>query len=276
MICGNCCSASSYYQFAYLGSSQMNQVEYLSVSNCSYTTSGYSSIDLDYGNQKCDNTNCSMNYANQISGLQINSPSQFTSSHCTFSNNEVSNYICLYFFSDSGTLTMSYANIIHNKSPNTGVVFANGAGSRKMIYCIFHNNQNNLFCLNAGSLEVSHSFIEHSLIFSVNTVVSTSTNNSFTITNTYQLQYFNSLHCNADKPYIEATPIQTNNDFPIRSIDETSKMTNQRTVDQTIRESPKETIPRTYDEITCTNQMFNKIEICMTFSFFFFYLSYIY
>jgi len=88
-----------------------------------------------------------MNNAEMISGIGIYSPSSFTSSHCTFSNNKVSTYICIMFYSNSGTISMSYANIVHNNSPSQyGVVFTWGAGSRKMMMnCIFKNNQNRLF-----------------------------------------------------------------------------------------------------------------------------------
>ena len=186
MICANSCSASEKH-FAYLSASQVNQVEYLSVSNCSHTTSGYYSIRLQSGNQKVDNTNSSMNNAIQVSGIGISSPSSFTSSHCTFSNNKVSFSKYIFFYSTSGTISMSYANIVHNNSPIIyGVVYVQGAGSRKMMYCIFKNNQNTLFCVWEGSLEVSHSFIEHSGSFSTRTAVPTS-NNSFTNTITYQL-----------------------------------------------------------------------------------------
>ena len=65
MICANSCSCGVSFvgHFAYLSASQVNQVEYLSVSNCSHTTSGYYSIRLDNGNQRVDNTNSSMNNA---------------------------------------------------------------------------------------------------------------------------------------------------------------------------------------------------------------------
>jgi len=209
MICANSCScgASSYNHFANLVASQVNQVEYLSVSNCSHTTSGFESIRLSSGNQRVDNTNSSLNNAIAYSGIDIYSPSSFTSSHCTFSNNKVSQSICIYFYSTSGS--MSYANIVHNNSPSGyGVVCVNGAVSRKMMYCIFKNNQNTLFCVLEGSLEVSHSFIDHSASsFSRSTVVSTSNNNSFTNTITYQLQFFNSFHCSTDSP--ERTPDQS-------------------------------------------------------------------
>ena len=57
---------------------------------------------------------------------------------------------------------MSYANIVHSNSPSQyGVVYVHGAVSKKIMYCIFKNNQNYLFYVNGGSLEVSHSFIDH-------------------------------------------------------------------------------------------------------------------
>jgi len=224
MICANSCSASSWCHFAYLIDSQVNQVMYLSVSNCSHSTSGWYSIRLLNGFQRVDNTNSSMNNAEYGSGIRISSPSSFTSSHCTFSNNKVSHSICIWFYSSSGTISMSYANIVHHNSPSQyGVVLVEGGGSRMMMYCIFKNNQNTLFCLYQGSLEVSHSFIDHSASFSTSTAVSTSNNNSFTNTITYQLQFFNDLHCNADIPLI------------------------QRSLEETLRETQRETVGRTYN-----------------------------
>ena len=216
MICVNRCLASSWYHFAWIKASQANHVEYLSITNCSHTTSGYYPIGFDNGNQRVDNTNISMNNAYQGSGIHIFSPSLFTSSHCTFSNNKVIQSICILLHSISGIISMSHANIVHNNSPaDNGVVHVYGVGTRQMKYCIFQNNQNYLFCVYSGSLEVSHSFIDHSGPFSRSRAVST-TNNSLTKRITYQMQFFNSLHCNADIPII-------------------------------MRETAKETIARTYD-----------------------------
>jgi len=209
MICANSCSASSWYHFAYLRTSQVNQVEFLSVSNCSHITSGLYPFYLSSGDQSVDNTNSSMNHAERVSGIVIYSPSTFKSSHCTFTNNKVSVWICIGFYSESGTISMSYANIVHNNSPSSrGVVYVNGAFP-KIMYCTFKNNQNTLFCVWEGSLEVSHSFIDHSGSFSTSIAVSTSNNNSFTNTITYQLQFFNSIHCNADIPLIEQNQMIT-------------------------------------------------------------------
>ena len=220
MICANRCSCGADYSghFAYLIAFQVNQVEYLSVSNCSHTTSGYNSIRLDSGNQRVDNTNCSLNNAEYGSGILIYYPSSSISSHCTFSNNKVTNSRCIFFYSDTGSISMSYANIVHNNSPfQYGVVLVEGVALKNMIYCIFQNNQNYLFCVFDGSLEVSHSFISHSASFSTSTSVSKSNNNSFTIRNTYQLQFFNSIHCNADIPLIELKQMITFDQTYIKS-----------------------------------------------------------
>jgi len=305
MICANRCSAS-WYHFAYLSASQVNQVEYLSVSKCSHTTSGYYPIYLYTGYQRVDNTNSSMNNAYMGSGIGIWSPSTFTSSHCTFSNNKVSDSVCIFIWSDPGTISMSYANIVHNNSPKDGIVSVFKGGPIKMMYCIFQNNQNYLFYLETGSLEVSHSFIDHSSSsFSSENAVSTLNNNSLTNRITYQIQFFNSHHCNADIPLPQRTsdqtpspksileetpmitlersllntpnesPYSTPEESPMRSFEETIRSTNEetfiktymRTIDQTIRETPKETIPRTYAELICSNQMVNKREIGVIFSF---------
>jgi len=109
-ICANSCSASVYH-FSYLVSSLYNQIEYLSVSNCSYTTSGHHSICQDKGNQIVDHTNSSMNKAFQCAGILNWPPSSFISSYCTFSNNIVSHSVCIYYFSNSGEI--SYSNFLY-------------------------------------------------------------------------------------------------------------------------------------------------------------------
>jgi len=216
MICANSCSCGDSYSghFAYLYASQNNLVQYLSISNCSHSTSGYYSIFIQIGSQRVDNTNSSMNNARQSSGICICGPSLFISSHCTFSNNNVSLCTCVQFFHCSGT--MSYSNIVHNNSPNTGVIFVNGDGTRYMMYCIFKENHNYLFCVNQGSLAVFHSFIDHSSTSFFTSRAVITTNNSLTIRITNNIQFFNSRHCNADNPLpqrtLEKTIIRTKNE----------------------------------------------------------------
>jgi len=116
---------------------------------------------------------------------------------------------------------MSCANIVHNNSPSGGgVIFANGAGSKKMMHCIFMNNQNKLFYVNSGSsLEVSHSFIDHPS-GSLSGGVAVSMINQSIAANTYQMQHFNSYHCNADIPLI--TPLESPFETPIQTLNPTN------------------------------------------------------
>jgi len=208
MICAyKCYCGTNYYRnFAHFQASQVNQVDFLSLSYCSYTNLGYGSFWLYTGNQRVDNTNCSMNKAKRGSGMIITTPSSLTSIYCTFSNNIVSDYTCIEFYTKSGTI--SYANIVHNNSPSRGVVEVANTGSYKMYNCIFDNNQNTLFYVGSGSLEVSHSIISHSGAFSAATSVSTGNNNSLTKRQTYQIQFFYSYHCHADNPLL--TSMSTN------------------------------------------------------------------
>jgi len=263
MICANSCLASSYYHFSHLKASFVNHLEYLSLSNCSHSSCWYS-VDLDSGNQKVENTNSSMNNALWASGIAFQYTSSSMCSFCTFSNNEVSYGICIYLYSTSGTISISYANIVENNSPSLGVVFVDGGGSRKMMNCIFQNNQNYLLCVATGSLEVSHSFIGHSIFsFSFSKSVSCSQNNSFSYQKTYQIQFFKSIFCNAQFPVPVPSPVstvlaiqtpnKTHDDTPMRSFEitivktniETLRMTFERTVNSTIIETPINTHDQT-------------------------------
>ena len=209
MICANECSAFNGF-FASILSSQENLVEYLSASKCSQVTTGRALLSLFSGNQRVGNTNSSMNSASMYSGIYIYGPSSFTSSYCTFSNNYVSSGCCIFFYSTSGTISMIFSNIVHNKSPNNEIVSAGGAGSKNMMYCIFHSNEYYLFNVWEGSLEVSHSFIDHpSSSFSVSTAVSTA-NNSLISKPTYDFQFYKSHYCHADNPITFTTDAKCN------------------------------------------------------------------
>ena len=208
MICANRCSASSHYHYAYIQASKENQIEFLSLSLCSHETSGYMSIFLSLGLQRLDNTNYSLNKAYMSSSIRISSQTLFTSSYCTFMNNIVSYGICFFF--SPNIVTMSYANIIDNNSPsNFGVVYVNGGPIHNMEFCVFKNNQNTLFFLESGSLEVSHSFISHTNGIINQAPVSTSKNNTFIQKQTYVIQFYDSHYCKAEIPISIQKPINT-------------------------------------------------------------------
>jgi len=221
MICANGCCAVSKCHFAHLKTSQMNKVEYLSISCCSHSTVGSYPLRLYKGNHKVDNTNSSMNNAYECSGIYFDTPITFTSTYCTFSNNIASNSICIKFYSNSGTV--SSANIVHNNSPSFGVIYVY-TGTPKIKYCIIQDNRNKLFHVQSGSFEVSNSMISHS------GMSSTGINNSITITKTYHLPFFNSHYCNTDFNLVKQTPFNTVDLSPTRSFDETQRMKYENTI----------------------------------------------
>ena len=152
-----------------------------------------------------------MNNANQNSGVGIFSPSAYTSTQRTFSNNKVSHSICLYFYSDSNAALMLYSNIVHNNSPlGNSIVFIKGAGPKKIMKCIFKDNHSFLFCVCECAIEVFNSFIDLSSVsFSSRTEVTTGTNNSFINRITYPIHFFNTLHCNTDISQTEQKQLNT-------------------------------------------------------------------
>jgi len=153
----------------------------------------------------------------------------------------------------------------HNNSPSSGVIYAGDAGIKSFYYCLFQNNANYLFNMVSGSIWVYHSVA----LFSTGKMVSTITNNAFTKSSTYQIQYFDSLHCNADEPLPERT------NYPIRLLEETIRKTNEKTMrmtleksyDPTIKETPQETPYRSHHEIIRLNQIGNRREINLILSF---------
>ena len=195
-ICASKCFALAYQHFAYLYSSQINQIELLSLALCSNSTAGYRSISILSGKQRVDYSNFSRNNAIKHSTIAFDHPDSLSSSFCTFSNNNVSENICIYFFICSGSL--SFSNIVNNNSPSNYGIMCSKQGSPKIQYCIFSQNENTLFCIFSGSLEVSHSYIFHHSDFSTSMAVLTSNNNTFSYKQTYQIQFFKSHYCNAD------------------------------------------------------------------------------
>jgi len=291
MVCAYRCESKNTHHFALLQASNANQVEFLSVSCCSYNIMGYYSTRIDSGEQNVDSTNYSSNNAIQVSALDFRKSSSFNSSFCTFINNKVSISISLYFNTLIGTITT--AIILHNDSPSSHGICSLYDATLKMKYCIYDMNQNTLFSVWSGSLEVSHSFISHSTKFSISKAVVTSDNNSiltqtpYYLWRTYQIQYYNSYYCNADDPitppnqYITTNEelITTFKETPNESLDispyNTLKPTVEFTYGGTNYPTLTETIPRTYEKCICSNNSEQWKEIRVIFSFFYMNLQYI-
>jgi len=196
MICANeCYTGTSSYHFAFSRASPANTMNYVSVSSCSIESKGYTPVMLQIGNQQLNNCNFSMNSAGMYSGLNIQSPNSFKSTHCSFSNHNASDSVCINLYQYEGTI--SFANIVNNNSPNfPSVIYVSGSGSYYLQYCIFYSNKNRLFYTSTGALlEVSHSFISHEGI------TSSTSNNSLTSSQSYQHHFFSSFYCLIDTPH---------------------------------------------------------------------------
>ena len=152
MVCACNCSAICEH-FCFVCAPQ-NYVDYVSFAFCSPKDFGEFPIQLYQGVQRARQINSSLNNAYIISGLYIACPQSFTCSYCLLSNNSAADNTCLGFAYQSGI--MSFSNIINNKCPSHGIVRVEMGGSYQMQYCVFYSNQNTLFCVYSGSLEISH------------------------------------------------------------------------------------------------------------------------
>jgi len=204
MTCANRCSAQ-YQHFANLVALDVNEVEYLSVTLCSYTTSGYIPYRLCTANKSVTNTNNSMNCANQVSGMSFEYTS-FTSIYNNYAYNNASDGICLKFDSCQGK--EMFSNFIQNNSPSFGVVYVTNSASCRIENCVFAMNYKTLFNIGYGSLRVYHSFINHSWTMSVLTTVITF-NNTFTMGETLQFTLYGSYFCYAELSLPKNTPFNT-------------------------------------------------------------------
>jgi len=200
-------SSAPIYQFAYISTSDNNNVDYLSNSLCN-SLDGDQSFIMYRGNQRIENNNFSLNNGLKVSGIIIHTPVTCASKFCTISKNNASERICMLLYHNSGTI--SYSNIIHNNSPvSYGVLTTWNDGSTQLTYCILINNEDTLFYVQTGMVELLHCCIFHQGNFSSSNQVTTSNNNTFTKQNTYIIQFFSSHHCLTD------TPEQTRNENPI-------------------------------------------------------------
>jgi len=212
MICAHRCNGIQYYHFGYLKATGNNLVEYHSMSSCSNNSIGMMSLCTDYGDQSLCNMNSSYNKGSHYSGIYMGNPSSLSGIHCTFYFNQPSGHSCITFIAYSGTL--SFCNVVSNISPNGfGIVFVR-SGAYYLKYCIFNNNSNTLFHVDANTLSVSDSFINHTGTKFIG-AVTYSQNNTYIGLSTYQQKFFKSFYCYADQPKNEI--FQSS---PYRSYDE--------------------------------------------------------
>jgi len=246
-ICANSCYTLLYGHFGILFSHLENEIFFLSVSNCSYSKSGFFPVSFYDGFQKLFESNFSNNYAYSTSGIVIGNPQSLESGGCSFYNNSSLNDVCICFSRKSGTLSNS--NIVKNNSPNTkGVIFVEENGDYIINNCIFKANDNSLMFVEKGFLTLSNCFISHHESITGNTAI-TITNCSETATSTYFQQFFQSFFCIVENPYVDPTPFRTENVSPDMTLKETADITFENTLEMTHKctydLTPLETIDET-------------------------------
>ena len=157
-ICALVCKANSHYQFAYLRTTSNQILDLNTINNCS-NLNGYQTLHLENGNQNLSKSNISNNNNIWISGIWYLNPKSFFCNYCTFYNNTVRDYICIYLYGYSGTISKS--NIILNNSPTNGVVSVYNSGNYILDECIFDQNQNILLNVITGTLKLNNCYINH-------------------------------------------------------------------------------------------------------------------
>jgi len=195
-ICAFQCSALNNYHFGEIKSDSTNQLVFVSITSCSSSTKGFETIRFSWGDQIISDSNFSMNSAKKTAAFNSNTQDSAQASHCTFSNNNVSDDSCIVIGAVKNW-NFSLCNIVHCNGPSNGVVTI--TGKVYIANSIFSNNHDNLFYVHQFcSLEIADCYINHIGNISSGNVIMTK-NNSFTNCNTYQFEMFDSFYCHADK-----------------------------------------------------------------------------
>jgi len=203
-VCAHCSTAAKSYHFAFISASQINRIEFLSISLCANSTHGSQSFSLYYGSQKLLNSNSSMNNAVDISGCCVMIPTDFKGIFCTFSNNNVSSHSILSLSRNTGVL--SFINIVENSCPSLGVVYQ-FSGYYTLESCVMTGNNKILCYVHSGQMTLKSCAISHSHVTTLGAVTINDTLIPFI--ETYVIQFFHSRYCNADNTINILTPQET-------------------------------------------------------------------
>lgn len=176
-----------------------NFLEFVSISMSTFETSyGTSSVSIENGVQNIKNTNSSVNMGEGISSFNI------IGQNTLFFLNTISNNRpygptggCLW----PKDISISLLNIVNNTSPGMNGIITSYSHEVKIDSCVFHSNMNTLFCSSSTKYIISNCHIAHSgqLKTGVGTF-STSNNNSFTYSNSFLINHFQTFMCLADAP----------------------------------------------------------------------------
>jgi len=214
-VCGFQCystsSSSSYGQFCNtLTGDNIHEYHYVSIRSCPSTgSSRYCSLWIGNGNQKLYSVNQSMNSCYCVASFQSLFSQSLQSQFCTVSNNiAIDNQIINCH--GGANRQIKYCNVVHNVSPQVGIVFIWEGAACVMDQCVFLSNTGTLFNIGSGTLQIKNSFITHSGTTTVNSVILS--NNTKAISS-YSVSYFETNQCKAFCSIGHRVCIQTNARF---------------------------------------------------------------
>jgi len=204
MICAELCNSGSQNgQFIYLESLN-NENRFSTCFKCSNSYSGVGAFFISRSESDLSNLNFSNNQAYDAAAIKFTNSNQ-TTKLCTFYNNLVSHWDCLWLSATKGNVYNS--NIIKNNSPvGDAVVYNGGFGNNSFSNCVFTENSNILIYVYSGSVYLQSCFIQHSSTILKYLSGTIHTNNvQYTKVPALTLMHLKTANCDALVPFIKST-----------------------------------------------------------------------
>jgi len=223
-ICAYSCNAF-WGHFAVIGTSYTlyNVAEYVSVSSCYKNNVGYRPFFLFSGYEMLKNCNSSMNKVIGTSGITAYSPLYLESIHCTFSNNDASEEVCLYLHNHTGFI--KYSNIVHNNSPlSKGVIYMTGDQSSTFSYCEFYRNRGVLFYADSSTYITFFSCVVDHKEKIASGKVKPAGNNTDILKSAFEIIHIKTGYCHAEIPI---TDLPRPSSIPVELCSNTGLILNQ-------------------------------------------------
>jgi hypothetical protein len=170
-VCGyDCCTISSYYQFAYISVnniiSSKNYFNHSSISRC-VKSNAYYMLRLDNGKVCCLSINMSMNNCYRFSALVCYPFCDSSSVTCyslysSFTDNNASESICIKFYQSGANFEIKRCNILRNIQASLGSWGTIEGGGSLTIEdsCILENIATYIFCASIGKITVLNCTID--------------------------------------------------------------------------------------------------------------------
>ena len=199
--CFYSCSTPNGYGFAaFIYTNLNNTCNLLSLVFCSRNTElGHvGAIHFEGGIQNMNYINSSHSQAQYYSGISLKGSSNCSLLYSTFINNFALYWvtICFYYYSLNFAENL---NIINNSQNGLswGIISNYYHANSYMKKCIFDKNTNlinkYLFASDGGIFEISNCWIQSNILFYSAQIIS-----SFSITNTFQINFFNTKICKGE------------------------------------------------------------------------------